>query len=51
MKKFELTANSKMHLGKKLFQIRALISFGNVEEGDLGGFIEKEDNLSQYGNA
>ena len=51
MKKFELTTNSKMYLGKKLFQIRALISFGNVEEGDLGGFIEKEDNLSQSGNA
>ena len=51
MKKFELTTNSKMHLGKKLFQIKALISFGNVEEGDLGGFIEKEDNLSQSGNA
>ena len=51
MKKFELTTNSKMHLGKKLFQIKALISFGNVEEGELGGFIEKEDNLSQYGNA
>lgn len=51
MKKFELTANSKMCLGKKLFQIKALISFGNVEEGDLGGFIEKEDNLSQSGNA
>ena len=51
MKKFELTTNSKMHLGKKLFQIRALISFGNVEEGDLGGFIEKEDNLSQSGDA
>ena len=51
MKKFELTTNSKMYLGKKLFQIKALISFGNVKEGDLGGFIEKEDNLSQYGNA
>ena len=51
MKKFGLTTNSKMHLGKKLFQIKALISFGNVEEGDLGGFIEKEDNLSQSGNA
>ena len=51
MKKFELTTNSKMHLGKKLFQIKALISFGNVEEGDLGGYIEKEDNLSQYGDA
>ena len=51
MKKFELTANSKMHSGKKLFQIRALISFGNVKEGALGGFIEKEDNLSQSGDA
>lgn len=47
MKKFELTTNTIMHLGKRLFQIKALISFGNVEEGDLGGYIEKEENLSQ----
>lgn len=29
-KKFELTTNTKMFLGKKLFQIKALVSFGNV---------------------
>ena len=51
MKKFELTTNTKMFLGKKLFQIKALISFGDVEAGELGGYIEKEENLSQADNA
>ena len=51
MKKFELTAESKIFAGKKLFRIKALISFGNVEEGELGGFVEKEENLDQSGDA
>ena len=51
MKKYELTTNTKMVLGKKLFQIRALVSFGDVKEGELGGWIEKEENLSQEGDA
>lgn len=51
MRKFELTTNTKMHFGRKLFQIRALISFANVKAGDLGGYVEKEENLSHYGNA
>ena len=51
MKKFELTTDTKMFLGRKLFRIKALISFGNVKVGDMGGYIEKEENLSQYGNA
>lgn len=51
MKKFELTTNTKMFLGKKLFQIKALISFGDVEVGELGGYIEKEENLDYDGNA
>ena len=51
MKKFELTTDTKMFLGKKLFRIKALISFGNVKVGDMGGYIEKEENLSQYGDA
>ncbi|MHA1360886.1 MAG: hypothetical protein ACTSRC_22420, partial [Candidatus Helarchaeota archaeon] len=37
--------------GVTLFRIKALTSFGNVKKGDLGGWIEKEDNLSQDGNA
>ena len=51
MKKFELTTDTKMFLGRKLFRIKALISFGNVRAGDMGGYIEKEENLSQSGNA
>ena len=52
MKKFELVAEmSKEFFGRKLFRIRALISFGNVEKGDLGGWVEQETNLDQDGNA
>ena len=51
-KKFELLLDDTItFLGVKLFRIKALISFGNVEEGDLGGYVEKEDNLSASGNA
>ena len=51
MKKFELTGEVKIHFGRKLYQIKALVSFGDVEAGELGGFIEKEENLSQNENA
>ena len=37
--------------GGKLFRIKAKINFGAVEAGELGGYIEKEDNLSENGNA
>ncbi len=49
MKKYELTNDSIIVDGRKLFRIKALISFGNVECGDLGGYIEKEENLSHNG--
>ena len=52
MKKFELTSESIVNIfGKRLFRIKALIEFGNVEEGELGGFVEKEENLSHEGDA
>ncbi len=51
MKKYELTTDTKIFLGRKLFRIKALISFGNVEAGDMGGYIEKESNLSHNDNA
>ena len=51
MKKYELTAEFIEKWGKKLFRIKALISFGNVEAGELGGYVEKEDNLAQDGDA
>ena len=51
-KKFELLLDDTITIfGIKLFRIKALISFGNVEEGEIGGYVEKEDNLSSSGNA
>ena len=51
-KKFELLLDDTITIfGIKLFRIKALISFGNVEEGEIGGYVEKEDNLTSYGNA
>ena len=46
-KKYKLTKTSKVVFGTTLFQIEALISFGNVTKGDKGGWIEKEENLAQ----
>lgn len=51
MKKYELTNNTKEWEGKTLYQIRALIDFGNVKAGELGGYIENEKNLSHDGDA
>ena len=51
MKKYELTAESIVKFGRTLFRIKALVAFGDVEEGELGGFIEKEENLDQSGDA
>ena len=51
-KKFELLLDDTVeYFGIKLFRIRALNSFGNVEAGDIGGYIEKKENLSEKGNA
>lgn len=49
-KKYELTDVKKFFLNRTLYQIKALRSFSNVMEGDLGGWIEKEENLSHDGD-
>ena len=47
-KKYELTDEFIEHWsGKKLYRIRALVTFGAVVAGQLGGFIESEKNLDQ----
>ena len=52
MKKYELLKDdTKTVFGHTLYRIKALREFGNVEKGDLGGYIESENNLSHYGNA
>ena len=49
-KKYELTSDTATHFGTILHRIRALRDFGDVEKGDLGGFVESEANLSNEGN-
>ena len=52
MKKFELTTEFITNaFGKKLFRIKALVEFGDVKAGELGGYVEKEENVSQDGDA
>ena len=52
-KKYELLTNDTIELGggDTLFRIRALISFGDVKKGELGGYVENESNLSHTGDA
>ena len=51
MKKYELTEETKVVELHTLHRIRAIIDFCNVKQGDLGGWIEHEDNLDHVGNA
>ena len=49
-KKYKLTNESVIVNGKTLYRIKSLKDFGNVKKGDKGGFVEKEENLSQSGD-
>ena len=49
-RKYELTAETLSVNGRTLHRIKALRDFGNVKAGELGGWIEKESNLSHSGN-
>lgn len=50
-KKYEILKNTKKYyLCRKVYRIKSLKDFGNVKKGDIGGFVESEDNLSQEGD-
>ena len=62
-KKFELTDEKKVskvydyesfsepaEYNHTLYRIKALRDFGDVKAGQLGGWVEKESNLSHEGN-
>lgn len=52
IKKYELADETKKIWGRKtLHRIRALRDFGDVKAGQLGGWIESENNLSHGGAA
>ena len=56
-KKYKLTDETININGRTLYRIEALKDFNDVKKGDKGGFVEKEENLSQisdcwvYGDA
>ena len=52
IKKYKLISEDyKIICGRKLYRIEALKDFNGVKTGELGGYIESEDNLSHEGNA
>lgn len=50
VKKYILTNEILEHDGHLLHRIQAVVNFGYVNAGDLGGWIESEDNLSHHGD-
>ena len=49
--KYEFIGRTKEICGAVLHQIRAKKDFANVKKGEIGGWIERESNLSVYGDA
>ncbi len=49
-KKYEILKDQSITMnGSSIYRIRALKNFGDVEAGDMGGFVVSEDNLSHEG--
>ena len=49
--KYKLTEETKVVNGHTLHRIVCVTAFASVSVGDIGGWVESESNLSQYGNA
>jgi hypothetical protein len=50
-KKYALTSETVTISGTTLHRIRALRDFAGIKKGSMGGFIQKESNLSHDGNS
>ena len=50
-KKYEFTGETMDFFGRTLHRIRSLRVFSDINVGDIGGWIEKEENLSHNNNA
>ena len=51
MEKYELTDDTIDIHNQTLYRIRALKNFADIKAGDIGGYIEKEYNLSHEGDS
>ena len=50
-KKYEFTGETMDSFGTTLHRIRSLRAFSDINVGDIGGWIQKEENLSHKGEA
>ena len=50
-KKYEFTGETKKVHEHTLYRIRAIVDIAYVKAGEIGGWIESESNLSEYGDA
>ena len=51
MKKYKMIKKDSIEVGSRtLYRVKALKDFGDVKKGDVGGYIEKESNLSHEGD-
>ena len=51
MEKYEIVKDMAIeYKGRTLYRIRALKNFDDIKTGDLGGYVESYNNLSQKGN-
>ncbi len=52
MKKYKILKDRSdtLYDGTVVYRIQALRDFSNVKQGDIGGWIQQESNLSQDGN-
>jgi hypothetical protein len=48
--KYKITDEKKQFSDRMLYRIQALKDFSDVKSGDLGGWVESENNLSQEGD-
>lgn len=55
MKKYEFTGETRqiniINRTVTLHRIKASVTFGDIKSGDIGGWIEREENLSHDGDA
>jgi len=49
--KFSLTKNTKVEFGITFYQIKAEETRNGINKGDLGGWVEKKENLGNKDNA
>lgn len=48
--KYKLTEECKMYSGHKVYRIKSTSEFSDVQDGELGGWVESENNLAKEGD-